>query len=125
MQGSFVEKLPCELTRDEKLMKADQMAEHLKTRAEVELEASSVAGTFKRQLKELDRAIGDRAEEIRSGVEYRPVECAMRDRFRDNQVDTVRLDTGEIVRSRPMTITERQGSLSLVDDDDGENATRQ
>jgi sulfate adenylyltransferase subunit 1 (EFTu-like GTPase family) len=124
MQGSFVEKLPCELTRDEKLMKADQMAEHLKTRAEVELEASSVAGTFKRQLKELDRAIGDRAEEIRSGVEYRPVECAMRDRFRDNQVDTVRLDTGEIVRSRPMTIQERQGSLSLVDDD-GENATRQ
>jgi hypothetical protein len=123
MQGSFVEKLPCELTRDEKLQKADQMAEHLKTRAEVELEASSVAGTFKRRIKELDRAIGDRAEEIRSGVEYRPVECAMRDRFRDNQVDTVRLDTGEIVRSRPMTIQERQGSLSLSDD--GENATRQ
>lgn len=124
MPTGFVEKLPCELTRDEKLMKADQMAECLKMRAEVELEAQTVAGTFKRRLKELDRDIGDRAEEVRSGVEYRPVECAMRDRFRDNQVDTVRLDTGEIVRSRPMTITERQGSLSLSDDD-GENATRQ
>jgi hypothetical protein len=123
MQGGFVEKLPCELTRDEKLNKADQMAEHLKTRAEVELEAQTAAGTFKRQLKELDRAIGDRAEEVRSGVEYRPVECACRDRFRDNQVDVVRLDTGEIVRSRPMTLQERQGSLSLSDDE--ETATRQ
>jgi uncharacterized FlaG/YvyC family protein len=117
MQIDFTEKQPCELTRDEKLRKADQMAQHFKTRAEKEVEAKSIAEGYKRELKTLDHEIADRAEEVRTGVEYRNVDCAERARYRDNQVDVIRLDTGEVVRSRPMTITERQDSLNFDTDE--------
>lgn len=111
MQSGFVEKLPCDLTRDEKLLKAEEMAEHLKVRAEVEVEAKSSADDYKTQLKRLDRLVGDRAEEVRTGVEYRQIECVERGSYRMNKVDVIRCDTGEVVRSRPMTVSERQDSL--------------
>lgn len=111
MQSGFVEKLPCDLTRDEMLQKAEEMATQLKERAEVELTAKESAGEFKDQMKRLDRTIADRAEEVRTGVEYRQVECTERGDFRRNLVQVVRLDTGEIVRSRPMAVHERQDSL--------------
>jgi uncharacterized FlaG/YvyC family protein len=116
MQSGFVEKLPCELTRDEKLSKAEEMAASLKVRAEVELEAKSKADEFKSEMKRLDRTIGDRAEEIRTGVEYRQVECTERGDYRRNQVSIIRLDTGEVVRQRPMRVDERQDSLFASDE---------
>lgn len=116
MQSGFVEKLPCELTRDEKESKANEMAELIKVHGEVEIEMKSVAEGFKRHLKKLDQDITDRAEEVRTGVEHRLVECTERGRYRDNKVDVIRCDTGETVRSRPMTITERQDSLPFNED---------
>lgn len=124
MQSGFVEKLPCDLTRDEKLKKAEEMAEQLKARAELELTAKASADEFKQKLKQLDRTIGDRAEEVRTGLEYRQVECTERGRYRDNIVDVIRIDTGEVVRSRPMTVNERQDSLPLFSSEDS-TATRQ
>lgn len=111
MQSDFVEKLGCELTREEQLGKGSEMAELIKQHGEVETEAKSVADGFKRQIKDLDRKITDRAEEVRTGVERRLVPCTERGRWRDNLVDVVRLDTGEVVRSRPMTESERQQAL--------------
>jgi hypothetical protein len=111
MQSDFVEKLPCELTREETLAKGAEMALMIKQHGEVELEAKETADTFKKQFKRLDRTISERAEEVRTGVEHRLVPCTERGRYRENMVDVVRLDTGEIVRSRPMTESEKQQAL--------------
>jgi hypothetical protein len=126
MSNGFVEQLPCELTRDEKALKADEMAGALKHYGELELRAKASADEYRRELKRIRAIVDERAEEVRTGVEYRAVECAKRDRFRDNQIDVVRLDTGEVVRSERMSVEERQGKLSLADDDeDDPTATRQ
>ncbi len=111
MQSEFVEKLGCELTREEQLAKGSEMALLLKQLDEREAEAKSVADNFKRDLKKLERTIGDRAEEVRTGVEHRLVECTERGRFREGLVDVIRTDTGEIVRTRPMTESEKQQPL--------------
>lgn len=111
MQSEFVEKLGCELTREEQLQKGTEMALLLQRLEETESEAKSVADGYKRDIKKLERTIGDRAEEVRTGIEHRLVECTERGRFREGLVDVIRTDTGEVVRTRPMTEAEKQQPL--------------
>jgi hypothetical protein len=51
------------------------------------------------------------AEKVRSGYEHRNVDCLKSLDYRLGTVTITRLDTGEVMRERPMDAEERQMSL--------------
>ena len=53
--------------------------------------------------------------EVRSGREYREVECRLEPDFKAGIMQIVRVDTGEFVRSRPLRTDERQPPLFAID----------
>jgi len=71
------------------------------------------------QIKEKRKHLESKARVVRSGLEERYVE--VRDEFRHetNEVDVVRMDTGEVVATRPMTEEDRQQPLPLRVELDG------
>lgn len=100
--------LPCPLTDGEILHKALASADLGVEAERLDEERASLAKNYREALKEcrsrrraLDRAIRDRSE-MRS-VEVRDIHDGRR-----LAVDTIRLDTGEIIGSRAMTAAERQ-----------------
>lgn len=116
-----LEKLPCSLNPDEIRRKGEELALARKKHKDLAEEAKSVAAEFKAKLKRLDETIDDLAEQIRSKRETRDVEVIERRDTVNAMVETVRCDTGEVVRSRAMTLNERQVHLFDVNaerDDD-------
>jgi hypothetical protein len=106
-----LEKLPCTLSASEKARKSDELAREVSRHAALELEKSLTAKALGEQIKVSDRKITDLAEQIRTGVENREVKCSTEKDFVHNVVHTRRLDTKEIVSSRPMQAGERQAEL--------------
>lgn len=117
----FVEQLPCRLRESEKLLKSEELAEQLRQREIVEAEKKEANDAFKARLSEADRQVQRLAHEIRTGEEYRAVQCTEIGRWSENVVDIVRSDTGEVVRSRPMAAGERQALLELGDEPANDN----
>lgn len=111
MQTAFSERLPCELMPSEVESKSAELAREVKRHGELELEKKTAVAEFSAQLKESDRRIGELAEEVRERREYREVMCAERVGFPANVVEIYRLDTGEVVRKRPLTEDERQTEM--------------
>jgi hypothetical protein len=106
-----LEKLPCILSASERARKADELAREVSHHGALELEKSLTAKALGEKLKESDRKIRDLAESIRNGSELREVKCTTVKDFEHNVVHTRRLDTKEIVSSRPMQAGERQQEM--------------
>jgi len=106
-----LERLPCTLSSSEKARKSDELAREIAHRKALETEKGLVARGLADKLKESGRRIDDLAEEVRTGVELRDVKCSTVKDFEHNVVHTRRLDTKEIVSSRPMQAGERQADL--------------
>lgn len=105
--------LPCPLTDGEILHKALASADLGVEFERIDEERAASAKAYREALKDLrsrrralDRAIRDRSE-MRS-VETRDIHDARR-----LAVDTIRLDTGEIIGSRAMTAAERQVEIPV------------
>lgn len=120
-EQSFKERLPCQLTEREKLTKGQELVARLGEKEELEDELKSSAKAFKRQITVKDEAARNLSQEIRTGIEYREVECRAVASFAQNLVETVRCDTGDVIRSRAMLPAERQGAIEFSDAE----ATRQ
>ncbi len=103
-----LEKLPCKLTNDEVRRKGEELALERKKHREVADEAKASAARFKADLKAIDEKIDDLAEQVRSRRETREVEVIERKDMDIAMVETIRVDTGEVIRSRAMTLNERQ-----------------
>ena len=106
-----LEKLPCTLSASELRRKADELAREVSHHAALELEKSLTAKALGEKIKNSDRKIVELAEQIRTGTEQREVKCTTVKDFEHNVVHTRRLDTKEIVSSRPMQAGERQAEL--------------
>lgn len=111
----FVENLPVRLTKREMLSKNADLITALDKSKTLKAEKKEAAATFREQEKEIEKEIDQLAECLKSGKERRPVECFQRTRIDERMIDTVRCDTGDIVRSRPMTIDERQLALKELE----------
>jgi hypothetical protein len=108
------ESLPCDLTDGELLSRGQQVAELAAKKAEIEDLLADQKQTAKVDLGIIETLAASVLREIRTRKQYRDVPCMMRENFDDPtlpMIETVRLDTGEIVRTRPMTYDERQGKL--------------
>ena len=105
------EYLKCLLTEKEKTELSAKIAKAISDRASAEAKLKEVGASIKAQIAQLDAEISEKALQINNGYEYRNVECRMDKDYRLGSVTITRLDTGEVIRERPMTAEERQLEL--------------
>lgn len=102
------ERLPVPLTREELLIKGDELAKKLTAKRALEDKKKEKAALMRADMKELDKEIDELRTEVREKRELRPVQIEVEKDFERHLMHTVRIDTGERIRSRPMTLDERQ-----------------
>jgi chromosome segregation ATPase len=119
---SFFKTLPVKLRYDEldlrKKEETRKLAELKAARAAHKSQEESVKARLKSEkahLEELEQQLNDLNETLVSGVEKREVECVEVRNETDRTIETKRVDTDEVVESRPMTASERQGQLFPID----------
>ncbi len=100
------ERLVCNLTVPEKIDRAQKATELLGEYGQKEREAKAAAATRSAELKELRSSLDEAGRASREGWEYREVEVRERPKPANRTVEVVRMDTDEVVRSRPMTEAE-------------------
>jgi hypothetical protein len=108
MEEKLIEELPVKMTDEEKLLKGEYIAQVHHELVELEAEKKALMGSRKRAIDAKKDLLAHLAHELATGEELRPVQCRERPRYYDLMVDVVRMDTGRIVRSRPMEPHERQ-----------------
>ncbi|MDR4483865.1 MAG: hypothetical protein R3B95_11740 [Nitrospirales bacterium] len=100
--------LPCKLTNEELLSIGKRLGA---LSDECEKRAVEKAA-FNKELKEQEEKAQDEMSvlrrELRTGIQPRIIECEERHDFERGAVTIMRLDTGEIVEERTMTLADRQ-----------------
>jgi hypothetical protein len=102
------ERLRVQLTAEEFEAKAQEHSRLRFAIQEVEELKKSHMQQFGAQLKKLSVEAGRLAYDVSQKTEERELECAQRPDYAKRLVAIIRPDTGEIVRTRPMTAEERQ-----------------
>ncbi len=109
--------LPVRLTTDELLMRSDELAQKIRERDDTERAMKSAQGIAKRKIDTLELDITRLADVVRERKEDRPVEVTEVKNWLRLTMDTVRIDTGELVGSRSMSAYERNEALPFAADD--------
>ena len=113
-EGVIIEdRLPVRLTDGEVLDVSRKSAELHRQRGYIEDEKKESASLYEGKIEALDKEISEMQNVIRSQQEWRTVQCEKKMHFDIGQVTITRLDTGDIVETRPMTREERQMSLQI------------
>lgn len=112
----FSESLVCHLTPEEVAERADRAARLQHDADELAAELARETKTYKGRISRATTEQHRLLEEVRTRQGYQPVECERQPDLLGGILRTVRLDTGEIVRTRALTPEERQKKL-FVDDD--------
>ena len=109
--ATFFESQPVRLSTNDLVERGAQLSATLVRIGNDEAHAKAVAAGAKAALESLRGEAAELARVVHTRQENRPVEC--RDSY-DRialTVETTRLDTGEVVYSRPMTAEERKHAL--------------
>lgn len=106
-----VESLTCRLTSVEVGERGVELAQKMHERALVEEALADAKRTAKERIERLDAEIGAFGTEVRTATTVRPIEVEHCEDFATNTVRSTRTDTGELLRSRPMSAEERQRAL--------------
>lgn len=109
--GVLILDLPCELTEAERLLRGSELARAQRELGKIESRKKSAVADYKAQAEAIELRIALLARVVDEGVENRPVECRLDEDRNAATMKTVRVDTGEVVLSRPMTEAERQSRL--------------
>lgn len=105
------EYLKCIFTEDEKKEMGSKLAQCFQECAEAEGRLKSVTTQIKSEIAFKEAEMASLAEKVRSGYEHRNVDCKKKLDYRLGTVTIARLDTGEVIREKPMDAEERQMSL--------------
>lgn len=117
----FRQPLPCKVVDSEKLAeKADELATVVNERLRVKQEKREANARFREQIAAFDEREKTLAFDVSSKTEERFVDCVER-LTATNTVETVRLDTNEIIGTRAARAEELQDPLFGVDDLDDED----
>ena len=76
-------------------------------------ELKSVKSQFKSRIDSAETRRDDYASIINTGHQQKAVECHLIKNFQENTITLIRLDTGEVVRTRTMTAAEKQRGLGF------------
>jgi hypothetical protein len=111
----YTELLRCDFTPDEWTENARQLATATRLRSELEQEKKEIDSQYKAKIEEQIGRASKLAALLGAGYEMRNVPCEiLLDKPELGQATIVRRDTGEIVRTRPMTEMERQAVLDFT-----------
>lgn len=105
--------LPCKLTDEELLDRADQLSVVVQETSAEESRQTDVKTQMKAKLTELDARKTRLAITIGRKEEYRDIEVESIADIQAGTVTDYRTDTGEAIGTRPMTEHERQSNLPL------------
>ena len=105
------EYLKCELTEEEIKELGAGLARKYSEITDLEDQKKALASDFKSQIDSATALASTMARKIQNGYEFRNVDCEIRKDYIDTTVRLIRLDTGEIVKERPMEPNELQGKL--------------
>jgi hypothetical protein len=100
---------------DESAALAKDLSRKVKEVEDAEARKKAVAAQLK---AELEQVLNDQrvlAGKLRDGYEYRDIKCEETKDYIHGLVTLVRLDTGEVVNERAMTVDERQQTLPISD----------
>lgn len=103
--------LPCVLTEEERASRSMGLANEIEIRAQSDLDRKSAMADFKDKIAGHDSLISRLSSIVRSGKEYREVECEDIPNHERKVWDRIRQDTGELVQSYAMTDQDRQLSI--------------
>jgi hypothetical protein len=105
--------LPVHLTDDEVRARGERIVALMQERTEADADAKRQRDAHKARVSDLDKTMTHLAHEVRTRTEHRDVEVKEAFDHDRGLVETVRLDTGEVVETRPMTARERQKPLDF------------
>jgi hypothetical protein len=105
--------LPVKLTEHEKLLKGAELVAAMHEIDQLEEQKKREGKVLADAIKAKDEHARELARTLRTGTEDRKVECTESKRFQDRMVDTIRMDTFQIISSRPMNPSELQEELDL------------
>lgn len=108
---SFTKEIPFDLTDDEVREYSEQMARGVQ---DLEAMKEGKRAENKRrgdEIKTLQEDVNGLAGKVDSGVEMREVECEWVKCFANGTMQMTRLDTSEIIDTRPMDDNEKQRDL--------------
>jgi hypothetical protein len=109
----FTESLKCILTDEEKQNLGTVMAEAVARINEAEAELKSFQTQIKSRIAADESTMVTCSEKIRTGYEFRRVECREEKDYDNEKVRYIRLDTYDTYRIRDMEASERQKDLPL------------
>jgi len=101
------------LTEKEIRESAEKLAKLIADISDKEAEKKEIASRFKADVERMQNDASGFAAMVRNKYEYRSVECREDRDHKEAEIFTIRLDTGEEIRRRKMTETEKQESLKL------------
>lgn len=107
----------CILTTNELLAYGQKMADSTQEIRSLEDQLTSVKKDFQARIDQQDAEVGRLSSALRSGYEHRDTDCELIMNWTDKTVKLVRLDTGEVIRSRVMSDDEKQMPLDVVDEE--------
>lgn len=108
-----VRNLPCRLTGDELLIRADELSVVVQETNGEEVRQADVKAQMKARLTELDARKTRLAITIGRKEEYRDVEVELVADIQAQTTTIYRQDTGEAIETRPMSEQEKQAALPL------------
>ena len=109
--------LPVKLTDREILQYGKDMVRAMADTERIETEFDSVKKDYKAKIAEQQAVVDKFSPRIHSGIETRDIECVEIKNWTNGTVRVNRMDTGEIIESRPMREDEKQMEMSGVTPD--------
>lgn len=113
----MIRALPVRLTDDERLEFGKRLAEELSNLYAMEDNKKSVASKLGKEIETQEELVNKIRYKVASGTEDRPIDCHEDPNVELRTMELVRMDTGKVIESRPMSSEElnkaRQKELPL------------
>lgn len=109
----FDQTLPVPLTPADKVQQGQQLGNALAELTRLDGQLADAKASNKAAREPILHLRDKLADQLRSGVEYRPVRCQRLLDYDSGASKVIRLDTGKVVEERPMTEAERQRALDF------------
>ena len=106
-----VQPLKCEFTPEELLDLADEMTQKMDTREKKQSEFDSIKKQYNGELSTLDEEVRVKQRLIRDKYEFRSIPCQVERNYNTKTYTLTRLDSGEVVESRPLRLSELQRKM--------------
>lgn len=110
------EKCWCKYSFTEQEMRdiAERLAHKTQELADVEDQKKAVMAEFKERIERISTEIKSSSQKYRAGYEMRDIECEVDRDFKTGEVRYIRTDTGEIAKTKKMSMADRQRHIDDV-----------